>query len=187
VEQARTSQSHPLHVDFLEPDVTGLPGRIGLTFAPGRKDEGATATWDRDLDTDLARLRDHFRASTLVCLLPAQELVRLQIGELVGRARAAGLEVLRLPISDFSAPGSDDEFTHLVVAVLERVRAGKTVVIHCRAGLGRTGMTAAACLAALGSGPQEAIAAVRRVRPGAVETEEQESYVARFAARARGG
>lgn len=179
MDRARTSQSHPLRVDFVE---TGLPGRLGLTFAPGKKDRGATALWDRDLEADLARLRQGFGADALVCLLEDRELERMAIAELVPRATAAGLEPLRLPIPDSSVPTSDEAFAALVEGILGRLREGRTVVVHCRGGLGRTGMTAAACLVALGAPAREAIARVRQVRPWALETPEQERYVERFAA-----
>lgn len=182
MEGARTSHSHPLRVDFVE---TGLPGRLGLTLAPGKKDQGATALWDRDLGEDLARLREGFGTDALVCLLEDHELERMRIAELVERAESCGLEALRLPIPDSSVPASDEAFASLVDEILGRLRQGRTVVVHCRGGLGRTGMTAAACLAALGAPPAEAIARVRRVRPWALETPEQERYVERFAARAR--
>jgi len=53
-------------------------------------------------------------------------------------------------------------------------------VVHCRAGLGRTGALVAATLTALGASPVQAIAAVRAARgPRAIETPAQESWVSR--------
>lgn len=51
--------------------------------------------------------------------------------------------------------------------------------MHCRAGLGRTGTVAARLLVEHGARPADAIALVRTVRPGSIETVEQESYVLR--------
>jgi ADP-ribosyl-[dinitrogen reductase] hydrolase len=50
-------------------------------------------------------------------------------------------------------------------------------LIHCRGGLGYTGMIAARLLVELGMDAHDAIAAVRRVRPGAIETGAQEQHV----------
>ena len=62
--------------------------------------------------------------------------------------------------------------------VLDQLRAGRHVAIHCHAGLGRTGMFAA-CLAreALGLGGDEAIAWIRGLVPGAVESRGQEELI----------
>ncbi len=49
-----TSGDSPIRVDFLPDDITGLRGRIGLTFAPGKKDWH----WDRSLPVDLQGLHD---------------------------------------------------------------------------------------------------------------------------------
>jgi len=55
--------------------------------------------------------------------------------------------------------------------------AGEKIVIHCLAGLGRTGMIAARLLVDIGVPPETAIADVRQVRPRAIQTVAQEDYV----------
>jgi ADP-ribosylglycohydrolase len=70
----------------------------------------------------------------------------------------------------------------LVTCILDAARAGANVIIHCRGGLGRSGLAAACCLVALGHSANDAIRAVRAARRGAIETEAQEAFVARFAA-----
>jgi len=69
------------------------------------------------------------------------------------------------------------EFARLIERILVAARAGQTVVIHCRGGLGRSGTVAAACLVALGHQPADAIELVRSARPGAVESTSQERWV----------
>jgi atypical dual specificity phosphatase len=72
--------------------------------------------------------------------------------------------------------------------VLDTIRkanaSGMGVAIHCAAGLGRTGTVLAAYFVAKGLSPREAVDRVRELRPGSVETVEQERAVERFAARA---
>ena len=173
----RTSETDPIRVDFLAPADVGLPGRIGLTIAPGKKDR--FRPWDRDLDADLQRLREHYKVDRLVSLMQAHEYDMLQIADLVRRARAHGIAVRRFPIVDVSAPPARAmaRFIRMIEAIVDEVRAGRTVVIHCRGGLGRTGLVAASCLVALGHEPGEAIRRVRSARPGAVEVEQQERWV----------
>lgn len=183
----RTSDTDPILVNFVEDSRLNFPGRIGLTFAPGKKQpHGQSGHWDRDLDKDLGRLREEFGADTLVSLIEEHEFERLRITALRERAAAAGIESLWFPIRDRSVPASADEFAALVDTIMSRLREGLTVVIHCMGGLGRSGLVAAACLvAATEVTPEEAVRAVRAARRGAVETPEQEEFVGRYADRLR--
>jgi atypical dual specificity phosphatase len=60
------------------------------------------------------------------------------------------------------------------------------VAVHCAAGLGRTGTVLAAYLVARGEEPRAALARVRDLRPGSVETADQERAVEAYARRLRG-
>jgi atypical dual specificity phosphatase len=66
-----------------------------------------------------------------------------------------------------------------------RLAAEQSVVVHCGAGLGRTGTLLACYLVSTGLRPDQAIARVRCVRPGSVETRAQEAAVEAFGQRAR--
>ena len=54
------------------------------------------------------------------------------------------------------------------------------MVVHCRGGLGRAGLTAACLLVQAGMEPGEAMALVRKTRPGAIENSRQEKFVREF-------
>ena len=61
------------------------------------------------------------------------------------------------------------------------------MAVHCGAGLGRAGTLLAAYLVSQGCDAEEAMARVRRARPGSIETIEQEQAVREYAERRRRG
>ncbi len=171
----------------MEPEMLGLPGaRLGMTILPGVKDPGR---WDRDLGVDLERLTGRYKTDTLVTLLEEEEFELYGVPGFLEHAREAGLKVDHFPIKDVSTPpkARADDYAALVERLLGLLRERKTVVVHCRGGLGRTGTVVASVLTALGYGADEAISLVRKVRKSsrAVETRDQREYVRAFAQQRR--
>ena len=89
---------------------------------------------------------------------------------------ARGLHELHLPVPDFTAPGPE-QIEQGITAINQAVADGDRVSIHCGTGLGRSGTLAACWLVTTGKNPEAAIAEVRKRRPGAIETAEQEQAV----------
>jgi atypical dual specificity phosphatase len=98
----------------------------------------------------------------------------------VALGQQAGIEVVRFPIRDGTAP-TPEGMDAILAAVDEGRRAGD-VAVACMGGVGRSGTVAACALVRAGRLPQDALARVRDVRhPEAVETEAQEHLVRSYA------
>lgn len=164
------SASTRLRVDFLAADPRLGPGRVGLTILPGRRD------WRRHLGEDLGALRAD-GIDAVVCLVPSEELDSYGVPHLCEAYRAAGFDLLHTPLLD--QKGASATVLHESAAWIEaRVAAGKSVLVHCVGGLGRSGMVAASWLCSRGVSADDAIALVRAARgPRAVETAIQEDCV----------
>jgi protein-tyrosine phosphatase len=143
-----------------------------LTFAPGKKTDETDDRWERDLETDLQRFRDEYGVEALVSLMEHDEYSELQIPEFFQKAEERGLDVLHLPIPDYGVPSDpeEDKYRPLIEDVAGRLEEGQTVVVHCRGGLGRSGLVATSVLVALGHPSGEAIRILRMAREGALET-----------------
>ena len=172
----RTSDTHPLQIAAV--DAGADRGKIGVTLAPGKNDRFAIGgPWARDLDKDLDAIAA-WGAKTIVTLLESHELAHLAIAGLGQEVQRRGMEWLHLPIPDVSTPGPDFEAKWPAASdrLRSRLDAGENILVHCRGGLGRSGMVAARLLAESGVDAEEAIARVRAVRPGAIETWEQAQW-----------
>jgi len=113
-----------------------------------------------------------------VTLIEPHEFELLRIPTLGDEAKLRGLDWHHLPIRDVSVPSPAFEavWPTQSEALRGKLAAGENIVVHCRGGLGRAGMIAARLLVESGIDPKAAIARVRAVRPGAIETSAQDDW-----------
>jgi protein-tyrosine phosphatase len=120
---------------------------------PGRLSTMARPEPDQ-LDDGLARLRRR-GVDVLVCLLATDELEQLGLAGEADAARRAGLEFVWIPVPDFGAP-DPDAIAPTVARLVAALKDGQHVVTHCRYGIGRSSLMAAALLVETGTEPDEA-------------------------------
>ena len=99
----------------------------------------------------------------------------------VEQAQRIGFVRYSIPVKDFHPPTVDQllEFARIVYRLAHQAR----MLIHCQAGMGRTGTFAAAYWIAKGIAVSDAISLVRQNRRHAIETIEQETVLEEFAVR----
>ena len=91
------------------------------------------------------------------------------------------------PVRDFTPP-DQEQIQRMIDFIDEQaVEGGRPVVVSCYAGIGRTGTVLACYLVSRGAVPPDAINEVRRLRPGSIQTPEQEAAVYEYADRRAAG
>jgi atypical dual specificity phosphatase len=93
---------------------------------------------------------------------------------------------LHLPLPDFTAP-TPAQIAKFVAFVRQQNDEHHAVAVHCGAGMGRTGTLLACYLVSLGESADEAVSSVRSIRPGSIETPEQEDCIRHYEASLRSG
>ena len=172
----RTSETHPLRINHVS--LPNQTGRIGMTICPGKKsDSFYGADWNRDLIKDIEAI-NAWGADAVVTLLEDHEFEQLAVPEFPEIMQSQSFAWHHLRISDGGVPDERFEQAWPVRKSLEAIlKAGGSIVVHCRGGLGRTGLVVARYLAEASLDPDAAIECVRRSRPSALETWAQEEHV----------
>lgn len=126
----------------------------------------------------------HARVTCFIDLTQAKEMLGYE-----SLLEAADVAYHRFPIVDHGVPRSPDVFTAVLATIDAAIDAGGCVYLHCRAGIGRTGMAVACYLIHSGLSAEQALdrlqvlwkqnarsATWQRVP----ETDEQTAYVRRW-------
>ncbi len=130
----------------------GVPGQVWLSSMPGRLEP-----WEQFLQEAQQR-----QLQEVLCLNPLFEVERLSPA--YAAAIAAGTLPFRwthLPMQDFGLSAAVDDYRQAIDGVAQTVRGGGVLLLHCAAGIGRTGTSAACLLKRLGL---PAPVALQRVR-----------------------
>ncbi len=114
----------------------------------------------------------------LVSLMEANEAVSFGLAEEPQIAEELGLMFMPFPMRDHSIPKDPVSFRGFVQDLAERLKAGRTVGIHCQGSIGRATVTAACALIHLGWKPAAALAAIQEARGCQVpDMQEQEDWI----------
>jgi protein tyrosine phosphatase (PTP) superfamily phosphohydrolase (DUF442 family) len=148
------------------------PGKLAVASRP------RGGEW---LEDDLNSWRSAGIATVLSLLTPDEEQ-DLDLSHEAGAARAQGMTFKSIPIPDRGVPSSETEVAATLETIDADLRSGKNVVVHCRQGIGRTGMIAVCLLVAKGLSPKKAVDVVSTARGIRIpETPEQRNWIDHYA------
>ena len=100
--------------------------------------------------------------SQIVCLVSDAEIAAKSPDYLALIERGeVPVPITRLSIPDYGTPEDRDELTAMLTTIQGRLDAGDSVVVHCAAGIGRTGMMAILLLRTMGVSDESARELVR--------------------------
>jgi atypical dual specificity phosphatase len=120
---------------------SNVPGKVYLTAMPGYNGDYAT-------ERDLIQAEG---VDTVLCLASLREIEEKSHGYAEAiKAHLLPWQQWMLPMPDFGAADDRDAWLAHVREAANHLKAGGTLVIHCAAGIGRTGTTAVCLLMTLG-------------------------------------
>jgi protein-tyrosine phosphatase len=147
------------------------PGKLALAARPRGGDwlEEELANWQRA------------GVDTVLSLLTHEEEIDLGIALEAAETEAKGMKFLSFPILDRQVPNSIIELSVTLTILDGELSAGRNVVLHCRQGIGRTGLVAACLLITKGFNPDEAVHLLSTARGIPIpETQEQLHWINQF-------
>jgi len=145
-------------------------GRLAIASRPRGGDwlEAEAAGW-RDSDVD-----------AIVSLLEKDEATQLDLLQECRAAEDNGMHYISFAIPDRDVPASTRDALSLMTHILAELEAGKNVAVHCRQGIGRSGLIGAGVLMTAGASPSLAIRTVSTARGVAIpETRQQLRWIER--------
>jgi protein-tyrosine phosphatase len=120
--------------------------------------------------------------NVLVSLLQFDEINAFQLLQEGSISKEHGIDFINFQIKDHDVPNFFIPFNQLIELLANEIAQGKNVAIHCYAGIGRTGLTAASVLIKLGTQVDLALIKLSQTRGIKVpETLPQISWLHRFA------
>lgn len=149
------------------------PGKLAVAARPRGGDwiEDVVAKWKRA------------GVGVVLSLLTPGEEKDLDLRDEAAAVRGASMEFTSFPLPDRQVPSSETKLAMVLENIGARLAAGKNVLVHCRQGIGRSGLVAACLLVTKGLSPGTAVEQVSAARGVRIpETTEQRDWIDHYAA-----
>ena len=172
-----------MHEEWFEKTYSHAPDIYLIKLPAGH---GRLATMARpipDTLTEDMRALAGIGFKTLISALTDPEIQELGLTALGPVCHANGIALMRYPIPDRQIPDSVREIAKFSKSIADKIKAGEYVIVHCRAGIGRSSLIAACVMVHLSISPAEAFSLISQARGLIVpDTPEQHEFVAKVAA-----
>jgi protein-tyrosine phosphatase len=156
----------------MKPDLFWIPGPWQGRLAVAARPRGGD--WLQDEVTAWRKAG----LGAVVSLLENEEAAQLDLAHEGSAVESAGLRFMSLPIPDRGVPASTQQALALLGNIAAALEQGQNVAVHCRQGIGRSGLVAASLLVMSGMGVDQAIEVVSAARGQAIpETPEQLEWI----------
>ena len=156
-----------------------VPGQdnqsFGVSNCPGKHQNSLLKKLS--LKNDLSSIWDQ-GINCIVSLITKDELKKLDINDFDRTITEYGFEHYSVEIQDLGIPSTNQlgTFKILTKNIIVAIKTEKKVLIHCNAGLGRSGLFAGILVKEM-TDINHPIDYIRKFRKGAIETKEQEEFI----------
>lgn len=156
-----------------------VPGKdnqsFGVSNCPGKHQNSLLKKLS--LKNDLSSIWDQ-EINCIVSLITKDELKKLDINDFDKTITEYGFEHYSVEIQDLGIPSTNQlgTFKILTKNIIVAIKTEKKVLIHCNAGLGRSGLFAGILIKEM-TDINHPIDYIRKFRKGAIETKEQEEFI----------
>lgn len=157
-----------------EPNIS-VVGRIGTGFLAVMP-KPKSGEW---IEEEFANI-SAFGVHQVVSLLEPDEAAGAGLQDESLLCQANGMKFVSYPMRDRSVPGSVEDFSRFTYKLFRAIAGGSNTVVHCLAGIGRSGIVSCAVLVHSGMGAREAFEQISRARRLRVpDTETQRDWLIR--------
>ena len=159
-------------------DSLALDNGAKLIFTPCPGTKGA------DLSASVDTLQAA-GASLIISAMHDEELIKNHAQTLPKECQAREMQWRQLPIIDDRAPEQAFEqvWSQYKDHLVELLKQGQSIAVHCKGGSGRTGLIIALLLIELGWSAQQVVESVQKVRPNALKNDYQRNYFQQYLTR----
>ena len=153
-------------------DILTLNNGAKLIFTPCPGTKGVSVAESLQAFKDVG-------AQAVITMMTMAELAENQADTLPSLCAELGVDWYHLPVEDGCAPEAPfaQAFALQKATLLDLIKSGATMVIHCHGGSGRTGLMAAILMLELGYAPGQVKAQIQQIRPKALTSPVQVNYL----------